>query len=109
MPNKIECIDSGAYDKSMKKILFFSTLLLSLLTGCSSMGESQAYKDGWNTGWETLNYPPMSSSEFNALCESSVDVYAGNYGYSTSSSEAQDFLKGCKDWGVSGEKGLNQK
>ena len=93
----------------MKNVLFILTLLLSLLTGCSAMGESQAYKDGWNNGWVTLNYPPMSSSDFNALCESSVAVYAGNNGYSTSSSEAQDFLKGCKDWGVSGEKGLNQK
>ena len=109
MPTKIECIDSGAYDKSMKKLLVISTLLLSLLTGCSSMGESQAYKIGWNNGWETLNNPPMSSSEFNSHCESLVTVYAEFNGYSTSSSEAQDFLKGCKDWGVSGEKGLSQK
>ncbi len=87
------------------------TLVFSLvgLTGCSGSSESQAYKDGWNNAWETLNYAPMSTTEFEAFCESASEVYAGNFGLSEDSSETQDFLTGCQDWGVSGDEGLNQK
>lgn len=86
--------------------LFFS---LVGLTSCSGINESQAYKDGWNNAWETLNYAPMSNTEFEAFCESTSQVYAGNNGYPEESVEALDFLTGCQNWGVSGEKGLKQK
>lgn len=98
--------------QSLKRLTTFSlSLFFSLvgLTGCSGVNESQAYKDGWNIAWETLNYAPMSTSEFEAFCESASQVYAADFGLSEEDAETQDFIAGCQDWGVSGEKGLNQK
>ena len=95
--------------KKLSKFALLIVISMVGLTSCSGSNESQAYKDGWNNAWETLNYAPMSTTEFEAFCESTSQVYAANNGYSEESVEAQEFLVGCQDWGVSGEKGLNQK
>lgn len=86
-------------------LIVFTPLIFQSLSG-----KSEAYKDGWNDQWDTLQGSLISQLDSRKVsCAQWGETYVEWRGLGVRSQEYKDYVRGCSDWRESGKNGLERK